>query len=380
MFAYDSPEGRAFRRARAIDVDQVRDRAERAADEAGYGLSLPAEREAWLTRVSELAEQGHPRDGSAWRAAGDRAFVRGCFPQDHITEWFREAGVEDATAATQAVADDVGLVCALFRQERAGAGLSWKSPIGPADKAAPRRRRAGRRHLKASGLGNRELQDAVSKASAAAEQFANALQTLRDEALRPGQAGTDRGARVRGLYVGTIRTLLAELARAARLDAEAAEMLQLLGARIDVDGDRYASAQLPWEPAVMALGRWLQRRADDNRFWEALGSAHGTVSAARDRLIGRLGSIFELGTGVEPTFTGPPNRSPFLRFMAAAQGHMAGLVYARIGDAEEAWRSVEAQGLAQVFSAPTYRAAWLAHKTISPELRDLSSIAWPVSC
>lgn len=379
MFSTDSPEGRAFRGACAVDVGRVRDQADREADEAGYGVGLPEDHEAWLMRVSELAAQGHPFNGSAWRAARDRAFVRGCFPRIHIAHWFREAGVEDASAATQATADDVGLVCEVYRQERAEEGLAWKPSPQPDEKRAPRRR-AGRRQLKASGLGNQELRDAVTKASSAAEQFANALHTLRDEALRPGQAGTARGARVRGLYVNTIGTLLAELTQAARLDRQAAEMLQLIGARIEVEDDRYASAQLPWESGLIGLGRWLQRRAADDRFWGSLESAHGTVSGSRDRLIGRLGSIFERASGVEPTFTGPPNRSQFLRFMAAAQGHMAGLTFSRLGNSEEARRSVEVQGLDQVFSAPTYRAAWLTFKDSSHEVRDLSSIAWPVSC
>jgi hypothetical protein len=169
--------------------------------------------------------------------------------------------------------------------------------------------------------------------------------------------------------------MLAEAARAQRLDAAASETLELLAARIEVDGDRYGSARLPWEAAFAGTARWLEQRANDDRFWNTLSSAHGGVTGARDRLIGRLGSLFERAIGVEPTCTGLPNRSPFLRFMAAAQGHMAGLVYAPLKVPDLARRSVEAQDLDQVFSAPVYRAALMEYKSNSGAWNDFSSIA-----
>lgn len=379
MFSPASPEGRAFRRARAVDVGQVRDLAERAADQVAYGVKFPEDYEAYMTLLSELMEEKHPRDGAAWQEAKDRSLISGCYPENHIAEWFGEAGVDQGARAAEDFAGEIGLICEIYRQERVGAGIARKPEPLLAEQKAPRPR-FGRRRMKASGLGNRELRDALGKASSAADQLASALSVLRDEALRPGQAGTGRGARVRALYVNTIRTLLAELARAARLEPNGAEMLHLVGARIEVEGDRYIASQLPWESALFRLARSLERRAADEGFWASLPSAHGSTTGARDRWIGRLGMIFERATGVEPTFTGQPSPSPFLRFMAAAQGHMAGLAFARIGDAEESRRSVEAQGFDRVFSAPTYQAAWRAHKENSDPRRDLYSIAWPISC
>jgi hypothetical protein len=369
MFSNNSPEGRAFGRARAIDTVQVRDRAERAADEGAFGRAFPDDHEAYMRLVSELIEAEHPRDGTAWLTAKNRSIISGYFPQNDIAEWFGEAGIEDAPGAAQAFAGEIGLICEAYRQERVAAGIAPKHAPHPAAQETPRRK-SGRRRLKASGLGNRELRKAVAAASSAADQFANALGVLRDEALRPGQAGTIRGNRVRALYVSAIATLLSELGQAARLDRHEAAMLQLVAATIEVEGDRYVASQVPWELALFRLARSLERRADEEGFWASLPSAHGSITGARDRWIGRLGSVFERATGAEPTFTGRPAPSQFLRFMAAAQGHMAGLAFARNDNPDAARRNVEAQGLDQVFSAPTYQAAWRAHKNNSD----------PVSC
>jgi hypothetical protein len=204
MFPADSPEGRAFRRARNINFDEVTTGADHAADEAAYGLALPVEREAWLVRVAELDQQGRERDGAAWRKAYDLTYVRECFPQEHIAEWFREAGAEDPAGAAERTAAEIAFACQLYRDERFAEGLAGKaSPATAVADGASAGARA--RQHKASGLGNRELRKAVRHASASARHLAKAVDTLRHEALRPGQAGTSRGARVRALYTGADR-------------------------------------------------------------------------------------------------------------------------------------------------------------------------------
>jgi hypothetical protein len=336
MYRLNSPEIRAFERAREIDMDEARVEADRLASAAAYGVEFPVDREIWLTEFSRLASVGQPWDPTLWRLTNRRALIELTYPVPLIAAWFTDARVPDADRIAKTAAVPLGEICERFREE-------WV--------------REGHRHQrgKSSGLGKVELRKVVRTAGQAARDLSQALRSLQWEAHRVGQAATARGRKVRQLYLTGFQVLLEELARAGRLEGDISPLIEHLLPAIDIEGDQYAGTHAPWESALYRTAQWFERAADNDRFWSAMPDTLQHFTSARDRFVQSLAALWAEMVGAAPTATDGDPPSPFIAFLHAAIGHLAGLAQARLGHIPITIELLKAQGLHPIRSARTYR-------------------------
>lgn len=336
MFPGHPAAMRAFDLACQIDMDQVRDDADREATQAAYGLELPKVREAYLEEYCRLASCGHPWDPERWRLRYDSAIVEGCYPVELIAGWFVAARVPEASRVSRETSAAIGAACERFRLERV---------------------REGHRHKrgKASGLGREEVRTAVRAAGRAAQSLSAALRELQDEAHRVGQASTDRGRRVRQLYIGGFHVLIGELIAAGRLKDSIAQSLTSLIPEIDVEGDQYIGTEAYWERALLKTGRWYASVADNPANWQTFPDSQVRSTSARETFVCTLADIWKDAVGVRATVSDGDPPSPFISLLYSAIGHLAGLAQARIGHIAISPDALRALGLFPIPTARTFR-------------------------
>lgn len=336
MFPAHPAAMRAFDLARRIDMDQVRDDADWHATQAAYGLQMPRNREIYLEECSRLAMQDHPWNPAHWRIAHDRAIIEACYPAELIARWLVDARVSDADPISREMSASIGAACERFRLEHVREGHRYKRG-------------------KASGLGREEVRAAVRAASRAALDLSAALRELQTEAHRVGQASTDRGKRVRRLYIGGFQVLIHELIAAGRLEDPAALSVEGLIPEIDVEGDQYVGTEAYWERALLRTGRWYAGVADNSAFWECFPDSHVRSTSSRKTFVCTLADIWKEGVGTRATVTDGDPPSPFISFLQSAMGHLAGLAQARMGHIPVTSESLQAQGLLPIPTARTFR-------------------------
>jgi len=325
-----------------IDLAEVAQEADHLADEAAYGCALPRDPADYAEAIALLQKREAPRDGAAWTKAMRVARARLSCPRAAVAQWLTDASAPDPAAGTDLIADDVASALYEFKEERIGEGLYWKRG-------------------NAVGVGNAELRDIMKAVGIAARNLARGLHALQLEARRPGQAGSDRGVRTRALYYATAGKLIDEIARAASGGESDLAKLENLRPRIDVDDEHYVGGVAPIEVALIKFGRWCERTAHAPGVWENLPVPAPLPTTTRNKLVRRLGELWQIATQTPPTCTdaGETNRpSGFVIFVGCAYGHLAGLAAARFpNDDERAAGLLRAWGVASVPSAKTLRKA-----------------------
>lgn len=364
MFSPETIQGRAFLAASELQQDILEEEADRLACAAALEIDLPSEREDWLEKYGALIQAGAPFDKEKWEECYQWERRKRLYPRDWIMRWISDSLPAAASQIDYHLTSAIASICERYFDDRSADGYFAKGPslIVRVDGNDVYQSRIAT--SKAGGLGNAEVRTQLEKAAQAAVDLAAALHSIRNEALRPGQAVTSRGAIMRDLYLSPFAALIDELGR--HLPNAETQQLKSLVPRITASEGVYIQNEmhLPWESALTEFARRFARSAANDARWKTVPSAHLSKFDARSKLVRSLGSVWTELTSAAPTFTDEPSRSPFLKLLSACVGHMAGLTAFRSPTDKARDRKLKHYGLDRVLTARTYKADYYGRKTI----------------
>lgn len=355
MFSVDTIQGRAFRAAGELPQDVIEEEADRLACAAALGVNLSPQREDWWLEYGALIQSGAPFDERKWRSVYWLEKRARLYPEAWIERWIAEAWPGGTTQTVRRGAPAIASICEGYFSDRRSDGYFAKA-VSPVIRVDGRQSfKSVLATSKAEGLGNAEVRHQLERGAQAAIELAAALHSIRNEALRPGQARSVRGTVMRELYLSPFAAMIEELSR--DLVEDEAGQLTPIAPHIGLtdSGYDYSDMNLPWESALTAFARRLARSAANDQWWKALPSAHTSKRDARRNLVQSLGRVWIDITSDEPTFTQEPSRSPFLKLLSACLGHMAGLVTFRSLTDRDRDNRLRRHGLERVHTARTYK-------------------------